>query len=148
MSQASSRISAKQLRRHNFAHAYFTFYNARAALGGHKELGDAGLLSQAKRHVRTLRRLDAGFGGFADALQATIAEREGRKEEAIALTRRAIDQFSLPDDRRMLYAKHRLGTLIGGDKGIEITEVASNLLRQQGIKNPDRWVAMILGEAS
>jgi len=115
-------------------------------LGGHLASNDSSLLRQAKHQVHALHKLDVGFAGYASCLKATIAQRENRTKDAISLTQQGMEHFSTADDRRMLYAKYRLGVLIGGSKGEEITSAAGALLRQQGIANPERWVAMMLGE--
>src|SRR4029079_16940248 len=76
---------------------------------------------------------------YAALIRAGIAHRRGDVDSAVSLLEKALKEFETAD--MTLYAvvaRHRLGEMIGGDRGRELREEANEWMSGQLIKNPAR----------
>jgi hypothetical protein len=74
---------------------------------------------------------------YAALIRAGIAHRRGDVDSAATLLEKALKEFETAD--MTLYAvvaRHRLGEMIGGDRGSELREEANEWMSRQLIKNP------------
>ena len=98
-------------------------------------------LAVARKMVRKLRgEHDRWAGAVARMLEASIAAVEGRREEAIAVMRDALERLEATGT--LVFhapARYRLGQLLGGDEGRALMKVAAGDLEAQGIRDPSRW---------
>lgn len=139
------RLRSSYLSHSRFMRSSVLFFEIRAALGGHFDSNDPKLLALARKQLKTLNHSNLGFAGYHDALLATTYQREGRLEEAVGRMRTALTHFEAPDVRGAIYARHRLGRLLGGGEGAAMVEAAEAALREQAIANPAAWVDMMFG---
>jgi len=76
---------------------------------------------------------------YAALIRAGIAHRRGDVDSAVTLLEKALKEFKTAD--MTLYAvvtRHRLGEMIGGDRGRELRAEANEWMSGQLIKNPAR----------
>src|SRR5262245_31487267 len=76
---------------------------------------------------------------YATLIRAGIARRRERDDAAVNLLEKALKDFDSADMK--LYAfvtRHRLGEMIGGDRGRELVTEASDWMARQQIRNPAR----------
>jgi hypothetical protein len=120
---------------------------ARAALAAAaRRPSDRGaLLSEAKRHVRRLSRQGAPWArALAMPLAAAVALQREDRVRAVELLRAGVE--ALEGQRMRLFAaaaRWRLGALVGGDEGSAYRAEAERFFVEQGVREPDRMVAML-----
>jgi serine/threonine protein kinase len=120
---------------------------ARAALAAAVRPGaDRGpLLSEARRHERRLSRQGAPWArALALPLAAAVAFQGGDRSRAVDLLKKGIE--ALEGQRMRLFAaaaRWRLGVLVGGDEGAVCRAEADRFFVEQGVREPDRMVAML-----
>lgn len=76
---------------------------------------------------------------YAALIRAGIAHQRGDDASAVTLLERALKEFEVAD--MTLYAivtRHRLGEMIGGDRGRELRQDAEEWMSRQLIKNPEK----------
>jgi hypothetical protein len=82
---------------------------------------------------------------FAAVVDAATENADGNVVAAAAALREAI---ASADGTRMAMhatvARHRLGTLLGGDEGRAMVEAANAAMIAEGIRCPERWLAVYL----
>jgi hypothetical protein len=82
---------------------------------------------------------------LAALIEAAAENTSGRRAEAVAALRKAIATSEAAEmAMHAVAARWRLGELQGGDEGRTLVESARHALYAEGIKNPDRWVAIYL----
>jgi hypothetical protein len=103
------------------------------------------LLAEAARHARALERERVEYARpWAGLVQAGIAVREGRPEEARARLRASLDGArALGMPQLAAAAEWRLGELIGGAEGEALVASARRWADEEGIKDPERALAML-----
>jgi eukaryotic-like serine/threonine-protein kinase len=104
------------------------------------------LLRAAERDAAKLEREDVRWAApLAAAVRAQVAGARGRLGEAVATLERAERQFDGID--MALYAaaaRHRRGALLGGERGERLRQESERGMRDQGVKRPDRLVAVLM----
>lgn len=119
---------------------------ARCALAAASETADhrLGLLQQARRASRRLRRERVPWAeALADLTVAAVAA-QSRQASAIELTARASERLQACG--LGLYAAaagRRHGVLLGGGSGRAVIEGADAWMKQQGILSPERMTALL-----
>jgi len=117
---------------------------AAAAPAGSTRRRDA--LGAARTHARIARRGKLPLmRTCAQMLEGAIAELEGRTDAAITHYRASLAGF---DEREIQLLGHavraRLGDLIGGDDGAALRAAARTALVEQGVRDPETMLAMLL----
>jgi hypothetical protein len=104
----------------------------------------AARIAEARRIARRLEREHVPWIQVLAAMaQAMAANAAGDRATAVAALRTAVARA----DETHFYgvpSRYRLGELLGGPEGRELVEQAREALSAQGVRNPDRWVAMLL----
>jgi serine/threonine protein kinase len=119
-----------------------TYLRARAALAAAAAAPDPGartpLLTLAARCARTLEREATPWAGaYALAVRAGAARLAGAPERELAHLRDAAAAFDATEMGLFAAAtRHRLGVLLAGDEGAELTRAAEAHFHAQGV--PDR----------
>lgn len=120
---------------------------ARAALiaAPHRSGRRTTLLKRAERDLADARKLMKAPAnrGLIDLFEAGLAASRGRPDVAVAGLRRADGR--LMEGAMAGYAasaRARLGALLGGDEGAKLTDDAKGWLRDHGVQNPERYIAM------
>ncbi len=102
-------------------------------------------LSEARRHVRRLSRQGAPWArALALPLAAAVDLQGGDRLRAVDLLKRGID--ALEGQRMRLFAaavRWQLGALVGGEEGAAYRADADRFFVEQGVREPDRMVAML-----
>jgi hypothetical protein len=78
-------------------------------------------------------------------VDGAASEVEGREDDAIARYRACLAQLDASDT--YLYAlavRYRLGRLLGGDEGTAMRAASHEHFREQGARDPDRMLTMLL----
>ena len=103
------------------------------------------LLADADRFAGKLQREKApSWNPLGSLLQAGVARQRGEADRAVTLLRNAGNGFLAADMALHAHvANRRLGELLGGDEGRALVEASEAWMRDQGIKNPERWAAML-----
>jgi hypothetical protein len=80
----------------------------------------------------------------ARLLRAGVANRRGDTASAVSLLRAALGVF-VSDDLALHVAATRsaLGSLVGGDEGRALLAAADTWFASEGVKRPERFVAMM-----
>jgi serine/threonine protein kinase len=103
-------------------------------------------LQIASRLADQLAKEQMGWSNpMAAIIRAAIAKRRGEDAQAAALITQAIAGFEAAD--MALYAaaaRRRLGELVGGDRGQELTVQADESMRKQQIKNPVAFANLLM----
>lgn len=103
-------------------------------------------LQLARKQARRLRKKQSAYAqGAAHLLDAGIAVREGNEERAAEALRSAIESFEAIE--MQIYAntaRHRLGEVLGGTDGEEEIRAAIDWMTTAGIKNPQRFTALVV----
>lgn len=105
-----------------------------------------------ERHLRLAARLAAQIESeemayanpFATLIRAGIALRRGDDQRAVSLLEKAATDFDAAHMR--LYAavsRQRLGEVIGGDRGRQLTAQSEEWMTKQEIKNPARMMNLL-----
>jgi hypothetical protein len=93
---------------------------------------------------RIARENLAYAAGYADLIRAGVAHRRGDDGAAVTLLEQAGNEFAAAG--MMLFAvaaRHRLGELIGGDRGHELVDDADDWMSRQEIKDPARLLNLL-----
>jgi hypothetical protein len=102
-------------------------------------------LAQALAHARTIERQRMPWGNsLASLIRAGCAATDGRAAEADGLLRAAEQSFGAAG--MALYAqacRARRGELLGGPDGAALQDVAFGWMREQGVRNPPRMLAVL-----
>jgi eukaryotic-like serine/threonine-protein kinase len=81
---------------------------------------------------------------YASLIRAGIARLRGDDTSAVAFLEKASREFEASD--MTLYAvvtRHRLGEMIGGDRGQELQQDADEWMSRQLIKNPSKLMNLL-----
>jgi hypothetical protein len=113
-------------------------YRARAAL----LVGDRATVQRCAAH---LARLDLSTApALAQLLEVPLRLREGDQQAAERLLSAALDGFTAHHAAHMAAACHyRLGQLIGGARGQELTASAMAWMKEQNVASPARMLALL-----
>jgi hypothetical protein len=85
------------------------------------------------------------IGVLASLVAAGVANAEGRPAGASIHLRTAVDRANATGMAlHEAAARHRLGTLLGGDEGQKLVQEAEKTMRIKGVEAPARYAAMIL----
>jgi serine/threonine protein kinase len=105
----------------------------------------AARIAEARRIARRLdREHDAWPKSMAAQIRACAAAAAGDRTAAITELHLALARLETPNDVWAWSANHRLGLLLGGDEGRELVRRAVEVMRAQGIQDPERWAYMYL----
>jgi hypothetical protein len=126
-----------------------TFYTrgrcAIASIGPRPDLRRA-RIAEARSAARRLKRERVPWLVTLGAIvEATAENAAGDRTAAIAALRTAIDGAEASGmAMHAIAARHRLGTLLGGDEGRGMVDAANESLVAEAIRSPARWVAVYL----
>jgi eukaryotic-like serine/threonine-protein kinase len=102
-------------------------------------------LSQARKHTRALRGSLPLLGHCANICDGLIAEATGDPEGAVRLYRAALDGLDDVNAHTFAHAaRYRVGKIIGGDEGAALCSAVDAWLAREGVRDPDRMLAMML----
>ncbi len=131
-----------------YVRAITTFARGRSAVAASYETPDSRrrLLREARRHGRTLEREDLPWiSALASLLAAAVAQAEGDVSTACLHLRAAAERAEGADmTLHACAARHRLGTLLGGDEGRALLEQAKDVMRGKGVRAPEHYANMLL----
>jgi hypothetical protein len=103
-------------------------------------------LDEARRHVRAYRRMPIPLAAHSALMfDGLIAELAGDASTAVARYRACLPGLEACDTH--LFAsgvRARLGRLIGGDEGRELTAGAHAWLQREGVRDPDAVLQMLV----
>jgi hypothetical protein len=104
------------------------------------------LLSSAERDARRIEREGAVWGnGLSFAVRAGVAWKRQKREEAHSFLIAAENAFETAEmGLHAAVARRRRGELLGGEPGELLLRAADRWLADQGVRNPERYAAMIL----
>ncbi len=128
-----------------------TFARHALAIAARTE-GDArrDAITRARKHVRAFRKLPIPImAPCATMFDGAFAEIAGDLDTAVAHYRAALPRLESTD--MFLYAhvvRDRLGTLVGGSEGAELRATTATWLAREGVREPDRMLAMLLPRPS
>jgi serine/threonine protein kinase len=116
-----------------------------ASLESHPELRRV-RVSEARSMARRLRRERMPWTTpLAAIVQAAAENAAGDRDAAAAALRTAAASAEAAGmAMHAVAARHRLGTLIGGEEGRSMVERANQAMTSEGIKNPARWLSIYL----
>jgi hypothetical protein len=103
-------------------------------------------LAEARRMARRLERERMTWTApLAALVKAAIQNAEGDRAGAVLALRAAIQHAEAANmSMHATAARHRLGELLGGEDGRLLATTAVEAMVQQGIRNPERWLAIYL----
>jgi hypothetical protein len=103
-------------------------------------------LAEARRMIRRLERERMPWTAPLAAIVKAAAENAaGSRATAIGALRVAVESAEAAHmSMHAAAARHRLGELLGGSDGDKLAQSALRALAAQGIRNPERWVAIYL----
>ncbi|HSN24811.1 MAG TPA: AAA family ATPase, partial [Kofleriaceae bacterium] len=104
------------------------------------------LLDEARRHVRTDRKLPIPLGAHsAQMFDGVIAELDADDATAVASYRACLPKLESCDTHLFANAvRARLGALVGGDEGGELVATSRAWLEGEGVRDPDAVLQMLL----
>jgi serine/threonine protein kinase len=116
---------------------------ALCALAAATEPTPAAFLRSAAADARRLESEGAPLAyAHARSIEAALAAARGDQEAAAGLTSEAAVLFDAVDmGLHASVLRYRLGRLIGGQRGRELTEGATRWMEGQGVRRPDRMTA-------
>jgi tetratricopeptide (TPR) repeat protein len=119
---------------------------AACALRAAAATGSDRFLDSALKDARRIAREPAPWAGpEAWTILAALAARQGDRLGAADLLGRAADRFEALDRGQFAHpARWQQGRLLGDQQGRRLTEAAEAKMAAQGIRNPERWVALHL----
>lgn len=122
------------------------FARGMSALAAAQEQGDRSkLLREVERDALALEREKASIGdAHATSLRAGVAALRGQGERALPLYAQAETGYETLEMK--LFAagvRRRQGELCGGQRGRTLIEAADALMTSQGVKNPERFSAVL-----
>jgi eukaryotic-like serine/threonine-protein kinase len=131
-----------------YIRAVTEFARARTAVASARDAGPERpqRLREAWRISRRLEReASPWIGVFASLARAAAANAAGRLEEACRHLREAAERAHAADMAlHEAAARHRLGTLLGGDEGQNLLLQAEADMHERGVSVPDRYAGMLL----
>ncbi|MGH9906486.1 MAG: serine/threonine-protein kinase PknK, partial [Pyrinomonadaceae bacterium] len=81
---------------------------------------------------------------FASLVRAGIAHQEGESSKAVNFLSEAVENFDLADiDLYAAATRHRLGELLGNERGRQLIAEAENWMLRQEIKDPAAMIRML-----
>jgi len=103
-------------------------------------------VAEARRMARRLKRERMPWMiPLAAVVQAAADNAAGDHAAAVAALRSAVASAEGAGmAMHAVVARHRLGTLLGGEEGRSLVEASDRAMTAQGIKNPARWMAIYL----
>jgi hypothetical protein len=103
-------------------------------------------IAEARRMTRRLERENMPWTApLASIVEAAVENAAGSRATAIGALRAAIESAEAANmSMHATAARHRLGELLGGSDGEKLVETALGALGAQGIRNPQRWLAIYL----
>jgi serine/threonine protein kinase len=126
-------------------HSWDSRARAAIALAASGDPEREALLRAAERDARSMARERIPYAvARAATLRAGIAHMRGNSTRAATLLRAAVTAFDAAD--MALYAnvaRRTLGALTGGDEGRALSAAADAWFRQQTVKRPEAFVAML-----
>ncbi len=140
-----------QLHRAQYVRAITTFAWARSAVAASFEGADRrpGRLREARRQGRRLEREGVPWiSALASLVAAAVAHAEGDIATACLHLRAAAERAEGADmTLHACAARHRLGTLLGGDEGRRLVEQTEDVMRGKGVHAPEHYANMLLPRA-
>jgi hypothetical protein len=94
--------------------------------------------------VRLEREYDSWPKSLAAQVRACAAVAAGDRAAAIAELRLALARLDGPNDIWAWSINHRLGLLLGGDEGRDLARGAIEVMKAQGVADPERWAYVYL----
>jgi serine/threonine protein kinase len=129
-----------------FARTTLLELRGRARVLAARKRKDPSLLKLAQADARTLlHERDPVASGFAHLINASVHRERGDEQRAVEQLRLGIpylESFGL--DLWVPSAKLELGRLLGGDEGRRLERDATAAFKAQNIRNPSRFVAMLM----
>ncbi|HEU4611465.1 MAG TPA: AAA family ATPase, partial [Kofleriaceae bacterium] len=105
-------------------------------------------LAQARSHLRMLRGKIPLVGHCAAICDALIVETSGDRDTALARYRAALPGLESADTHLFVQAtRYRIGRILGGDEGAALCDGARTWLTREGVREPERMLAMMLPAA-
>ncbi len=105
-------------------------------------------LAQARAHVRTMRSKVPLVGHCATICKGMIAEASGDRDTALARYRAALAGLESADAHLFAHAaRYRVGRIVGGDEGTALCADVRAWLTREGVREPERMLAMMLPAA-
>jgi len=103
-------------------------------------------LREARRWQRRLEREGMPWiSSLASLVAASLANAEGDVKAAALHLRAGAEQAHAVDMAlQACAARHRLGTLLGGEEGELLVRQAEDAMRVKGVQSPKRYVAVLL----
>jgi serine/threonine protein kinase len=102
-------------------------------------------LAQARTHIRALRGGVPLVGACATMCEGLYAEAVGKHDHALAKYRAATEGLAAADAHLFVAAvRERIGVLVGGDEGNALRTEVRAWLAREGVRQPDRMLAMML----
>ncbi len=145
--------SERELRRSLLAFAQYIrvvtrFARARSAVASARDTGSPrrDRLREAARIGRQLEReATPWIAVLASLVSASVANAEGRREDACSHLRAAAERARAADmGLHEAAAHHRLGRLLGGGEGHALVRDAETRMHSKGVDAADRYTAMLL----
>jgi hypothetical protein len=103
-------------------------------------------IAEARRMARRLEgEHDRWIHVLAEMAEAMVANAAGDRRAAIAALRKAVARAD--ETETVVYglsARYRLGKLLGGAEGHELLRQTREEMVEQGIRKPERWVAVYM----
>ncbi len=131
-----------------YVRAITSFAVARAAIASSCEAPELqkGRLREARRMSRRLQRGGLPWmSALGSLVAAAIAPAEGDPAAACSHLRTGAAQAHVADMAlHACSARHRLGTLLGGEDGRLLVQDAEETMRTKGVQAADRYVAMLV----
>jgi hypothetical protein len=118
----------------------------RACIVAARKRNDSGLLKAAESEARALlREREPAASGFGHLLRANIARARGQDAVALDALKVAIPLLSNYGlDLWIPAAQRELGRMLGGDEGSALRDEAQRSLVRCGVKDHDRFAAMLM----
>jgi tetratricopeptide (TPR) repeat protein len=105
----------------------------------------AARIAEARRMaLRLEREYDSWPKSLAAQVRACAAVAAGDRDAGIAELRLALARLDGPNDIWAWSINHRLGLLLGGDEGRELARGAVEVMKMQGVEDPERWAYVYL----
>jgi eukaryotic-like serine/threonine-protein kinase len=131
-----------------FARVITNYTRGRCAISSleHKpELRNA-RLAEARRCAVHLRRERQPWATTMAATVEAAAQHAAGDDEAAIESLRSVIEYAAASGMAMhaIVARHRLGKLLGGEEGAAIVREAHDAMSAEGIRRPERWLAVYL----
>ena len=118
---------------------------ARAALASSAKSDNGNRLHLAEKLANRIAAEQVAWGNpFAALIRAAVAHQGGDRSKAIALLKQAVETFDLADiDLYEAVARHRLGQLMGDERGQWNIDEAEGWMRSRQVQNPAAMTRMM-----